>query len=244
LSNYLLKLQVHLEKLQKIFEPKSRVANVVSTELSYLEVCRKRKENAKEYMTNVMCARVKDDEFLILDCSFSAQKLSDVSVVTTSLDGLKSARMQYKMVGVPGSKKNKKFVRFGCTPQTLVSQLKEFERSCRAILFYDSKLDLKILAKTGFVPSIPVYDVQKMVALFDTRDPVLQTEQLGLISALKQIWGPKYVSKGTDAEMVGQLFHCYVDQYILKVANGCEGPYVMEQWLKSNPSELPAVIYL
>jgi len=244
LSDHLTKLQVHLQKLQKIFEPKSRVASVVAKELTYVEICQKRKDGAQEYVTNVMSARTRDDRFLILDCSFSAQKLTDVSVVIVTLGNFTSVSEQYKLTGTKGSKKNQKFVQYETSTVSLVRRLCEYEKTCKGILFFDSKLDLKILAKVGFVPVIPIYDVQKMVPLFDLRDPQLQGEPLGLLSALKQWRGRNFVSKDTDSELIALLFSMIVRGYCQKFANGCEGPYVMEEWLKCNPTKLPSVIYL
>jgi len=244
LSDHLTKLQIHLEKLQKIFAPKSRVANIVTKELSYVEICQKRKESAKEYVTNVLSARTKDDGFLIIDCNFSAQKLTDVSVAIVALNEYEDYSAQYKLVGVKGSKKNRKFLRFECTSETLVQKLRGYEKVCKGILFFDSRLDLKILAKVGFVPILPVYDVQKMVPIFDIRDPQLQGEPLSLISALRQLLGSDYVSQGTDSQMIGRLFHLCVRCFCRNFATGCEGPYVMEEWLKVNPTKVPSVIYL
>jgi len=259
LRDHLVELQLHVKKLQQLFEVRSKTYKVLTEEMSCVDICHQRKANAMSYMSSYMDVMTPVSKVLIVDCGFQKNLLTEMAVVVVSSDGVSQEPPRY--FGVAGLEKKAKWKKktedgaipsaagktkvqcaschvdlvagknaaprqtkvqngkcYGCVnkapavtggsyhTESLLAYLVACEPRVKAFLFFDPREDLRILAKIGYVPGVPVYDVQVMVGIWEQRSVQL-TGSVGLVDAYNQITGGKSV-KGTimdDLEMIRHL---------------------------------------
>jgi len=208
LRDHLVELQLHVKKLQQLFEVRSNTHKVLTEEMSCVDICHQRRANAMSYMSGYMDVMTPVSKVLIVDCGFQKNLLTEMAAVVVSFDGVSQEAPRYFGVAGLGKKAKWKKKADGGSYHTesLLAYLVACEPRVKAFLLFDPREDLRILAKIGYVPGVPVYDVQVMVGIWEQRSVQL-TGSVGLVDAYNQITGGKSV-KGTimdDLEMTRHL---------------------------------------
>jgi len=210
LRDHLVELQLHVKKLQQLFEVKSKTYKVLTEEMSCVDICHQRRANAMSYMSGYVDVMIPGSKVLIVDCGFQKNLLTEMAAVVVSFDGVVQETPKY--FGVAGLGKKAKWKKktdggFYHT-ESLLAYLAACEPRVKAFVLFDPREDLRILAKIGYVPGVPVYDVQVMVGIWEQRSVQL-TGSISLVDAYNQINAGKSV-KGTimdDLEMTRYLLY-------------------------------------